>query len=142
MSDATLLDRVAHVNGTAKRPALGVRWDVLPPEARTAAAVLSEREWSVLSRRLAGETLTAIAGGAVSKQAVDHTEKQAMRKLARLAGRALPCSVTAFIHATRRRHPGPIRSAPTGCTATLAGRSRPRSTSWPMRSLRRRSAAR
>ena len=59
MSDATVLDRVAQVNGTAKRPALGVRWDVLPPEAQAAATVLSEREWSVLSRRLAGESLAA-----------------------------------------------------------------------------------
>ena len=124
MSDATLLDREAQVNGTANRPALGVRWDVLPPEARTAAAVLSEREWSVLSRRLAGETLTAIAGGAVSKQAVDHTEKQAMRKLARLAGRALPCSVTAFIHATREAPSGSDPECADGLHGHTGGESK------------------
>jgi hypothetical protein len=67
-----------------------VRWEMVPRAARAAAVVLSEREWSVLSRRLAGESLAVIAGADMSKQAVDHTEKHAMRKLAQLAGRPVP----------------------------------------------------
>jgi hypothetical protein len=78
-----------------------VRWEMVPRAARAAAMVLSEREWSVLSRRLAGESLAAIAGGSMTKQAVDYTEKHAMRKLAQLTGRALSCSVNDFVRATR-----------------------------------------
>jgi hypothetical protein len=94
MSDMTLLQRAPHVNRL-------VRLEMLPGTAQAAAAALSEREWSVLSRRLAGESLAAIAGSEMSKQAVDYTEKHALRKLAHLAGRALPCSVIDFVRATR-----------------------------------------
>jgi hypothetical protein len=94
MSEVTLLERAPHVNRL-------VRWELLPGAAQAAATGLSEREWSVLSRRLAGESLAAIAGAEMSKQAVDYTEKHALRKLAQLAGRALPCSVIDFVRATR-----------------------------------------
>jgi hypothetical protein len=78
-----------------------VRWEMVPRAARAAAVVLSDREWSVLSRRLAGESLAAIAGGSMTKQAIAYSEQHTMRKLAQLAGRALPCSVNDFVRATR-----------------------------------------
>ncbi len=86
---------------------LGVRWDVVPPEARAAVACLTARQWDVLCWRLNGESCDSIGERqGCSKQAIHIVERAALGKLAQLAGRALPCSVNDFIQATREAPSG------------------------------------
>jgi len=81
---------------------LGVRWDVVPPEAQAAVACLTARQWDVVCWRLNGESCECIGERqGCSKQAIHIVERAALCKLAQLAGRALPCSVNDVIHATR-----------------------------------------
>jgi len=92
---------------TVRAVVLGVRWDVVPPVARAAVACLTARQWDVLCWRLNGESCESIGERqGCSKQAIHIVERAALCKLAQLAGRALPCSVNDFIHATREAPSG------------------------------------
>jgi len=93
---------------------------VVPPEAQTAVACLTARQWDVLSWRLNGESCECIGERqGCSKQAIHIVERAALSKLAQLAGRPLPCSVNGFIHATREAPSG----ADPECADGLHGRT-------------------
>jgi hypothetical protein len=46
---------------TVRAVVVGIRWDMLPPEARVVMAGLSARQWEVLRCRLHGQSCASIA---------------------------------------------------------------------------------
>ncbi len=72
------------------RAVLGIRWDKVPPEAKAACGAITEYSWSVVRRRLAGETCETIARAeGCSTQAVYNCCQRAIEALVRRGGRAV-----------------------------------------------------
>ncbi len=88
------------------RAVLGIRWDKVPPEAKAACGAITEYSWSVIRRRLAGQTCKAIARAeGCSTQAVYNCCQRAIESLVRRGGRAV--SINDVRRAAREDRKGP-----------------------------------